>query len=187
MASIQIPAGQADLEGLVLLAAGLEKLTGGGKVEVKQVVVIESENMPAIWALQDIFTKDYMKALPAGAEQPALPEPGKHQVLKADGYKELIQTTKPLRRTYKPRERKEQPAQKARPGLPGVPKVRSYLVTACAIPEYVGQKFAGNSVGKLISLGKFPPGTRFHHPAKGNLIVTNDHRLLTIAERQEGK
>jgi hypothetical protein len=48
-----------DLEGLKLLTAGLERITGGGAIDVRASVIIETENMPAFFLIQDLVDPDH--------------------------------------------------------------------------------------------------------------------------------
>jgi len=127
MPTITIPANNANMEGLILLASGLQKITGGGEIKVSQVIQIETENMPALWALEDLLKKDYMQALPV---EPA------------------------------------------------------YEVKACAIPALIGHHYTARTVENYIYLGKFPPGTKIYHPARGHLVVTADRKLVPEGEQQ---
>lgn len=174
MPTIHIPVGQVDVEGLTLLAAGLERLTGGGKVNIRQVVEITSENMQAIWAMEDLFKQPFMKSLP-GPEEPML------LTVKSKDFNDVIKASEVMAK--RGRTKAVKVGAKGRMGSPGVPKVRSYQCTACAIPEHVGTKFSGHVVGLLIKSGKFPPGTRFYHPNKGKLVVSAKHEL--IAEEKQ--
>jgi hypothetical protein len=63
-----------DLDGLQLLLAGLERVTGGGKITARPAIVLETENKPAMWMLQDLLAGGVrQKQLPAAISLKSLP------------------------------------------------------------------------------------------------------------------
>jgi len=187
MQTIILPAGQRNLEGLTLLTAGLERLTGGGKVEIREAIIIETENMPAFWAIQDMLSKDYMKALPAGERaagqvETILSKPVKaledhHQQdeLKIKEVKDKVHEL--AKRHYKPRQ-KIKAAPEIKDLLKRRHQVKAWKVTACAIEAFVGEMFTGQAVRQGLKHGTFPPGTRFHHPKHGQMMIDANHKLI---------
>jgi len=197
MQTITLPAGQKNLEGLILLTAGLERLTGGGKIEIREAIVIETENMPAFWALQDMLAKDYMvKALPnhgrAGdqlietilskpvkaledhSRREEEPKPGrvktKAKEMAKRHYKPRVKTQEKAKRHYKPRAKNEpSPVFENK-----ISKHRLDILYEIMDGPKAGAKYRGPSIALMMKAGNLAAGTHLRHPERGNLVVVTN-------------
>ena len=138
-----------DLEALKSMAELLPRLTGGGEITIKNVVVIETENVPAYFLLQDMLKGKVVKEIPARV------------------------TKKYKARSPRPTEiQPEGPW--AEPGVlqadPARKPMRAWRILdgtgACVEQITIDEK------NRRLATGEFEPGTILHHPRAGRFLVT---------------
>lgn len=189
MQTITLPAGQKNLEGLTLLAAGLERLTGGGKIEIREAIVIETENLPAFWALQDMLAKDYMvKALPSKGPAVAQLETILSKPVKAlEDHTRRDEKLRPdlakamAKRHYKPRAGKEKKELMKKAPVEIAKTRRPQLLYEILDGPKSGQEYRGPSIALMMKAGNLAAGTHLRHPERGQLVVvTNGAGTYTL-------
>lgn len=150
----------ADMDGLEMVISGLERVTGGGKINYREAVVIESENVPAMWMIHDLLLgRDAPAELP-GVIDPlkAIPAPVPDDAAAPVPRGRAMTLGKQKAKIEKPRLR---PAH-----------VKSYTVAAS------GEKMNGQAVKGALRRKALKPGSRLHHPKLGNLVVSPDYELV---------
>jgi hypothetical protein len=185
MQTLIVPSDQIrDMEGLSLLVSGLERVTGGGKINVRQAVVIETECVPAFFMLQDLLIgKDRQLPAPDSLAQIEAPKGdteqksgtlysrGNSKLHKSHGQKAGKSIS--IKGTYPAGDRPE----KAHKQVIAAWKVTHSLDETVQI----GDLFTGQAVGKGIKSGRFLPGTKFHHPKFGSMVVDVNRCLVAVA------
>jgi hypothetical protein len=160
-----------DLNALEMVADGLARITGGGAVTVRSQIVVETENLPAYFMLQDLLTGKTGKRVAVREAAKAMQEPPRQK------------------RPYTRRSRIAGISpESVPPAEPAVHEIRSWGVIPAGLfdlssPQTVqpAEWITISEKNSRLAKGEFEPGTVLVH--KGNL--SKWHRV--IGEKGSGQ